>query len=695
MRRSLAAMAVVVGLVAAGCTVDPGIDLAEQANPPADATPTPSAEDPIPTPTPTPDASGGTPEPADRTRPVPGEAASAELLTDLGEFDRVDCASFDLADLATGPPPSCGLFTVPETWEDPDADATVTIPVVVFDATGTALDDPVVYLEGGPGGHAVETIAFSYDVLVAPYRDTRDVIIYDQRGAGLSNPSLQCDEALELARDLLDEDVDEDELTERDTAAETACRDRLLDDGVDLTSYHSVASAHDLEAMRLALGYGPWNVLGISYGTRLGQTYVRMYPDAARALVLDSILPVAADTASVFTPNAARAFEALFDACEALADCARTYADLRNRFFALVDALDADPVGAPATDNLTGQTYPLVVVDGESLLQITFGALYSPVLFAAIPQLVAELEEGTTDLLSSFLSIEVTNLGFTSVGMLISVECHEEISFGDPADIETALTGDPYYDRFADSANARPFYETCERWPAGSAPAVENEPVTSDVPTLLMGGALDPITPPSAIDDVAEGFSRSFGVRFRWEGHGPGADECGSSIIREFFDAPTSAPSAQCADAEPPVFVRRPVGELTLEPVVVSGAGLATLETLAPVEWDNQGLGVWARSDSLADPSLLAQFAFPFAIDREATLELTLSSFGVDGEPRPRTPLTTPDGQTYDRWRVEAPGATWDIAIGDDTVIAVAAYPDEIDEVVSTLAPVYDAASTS
>jgi pimeloyl-ACP methyl ester carboxylesterase len=683
-------MVVIVGLVVLGCTVDPGIDFSESATPSAGVTPTPSTE----APTPTPDGTGDTSETIDPTRPSAGEAATAELLTALADVDRVDCASFDLTDLATGPPPSCALLTVPQTWEDRGADVTVTIPVVVFGATGTAVEDPVVYLEGGPGGHAVETIEFSYDVLVAPYRDTRDVIIYDQRGAGMSTPSLQCDEALELARDLLDERLEEDELARRDAAAETACRDRLLGDGVDLTSYHSVASAHDLEAMRLALGYGQWNVLGISYGSRLGQTYVRMYPEAVRALVLDSIVPVAADTASIFTPNAARAFEALFAACEALDNCARTHVDLRERFFALVDALDAEPVGAPATDNLTGQTYPLVVVDGESLLQITFGALYSPVLFAAIPQLVAELEEGTTDLLSSFLSIEVTNLGFASVGMLISVECHEEISFGDPADIETALTGDPYYDRFADSANARPFYETCERWPAGSAPAIENQPVTSNVPTLLMGGELDPITPPSAIDDVAGGFSRSFSVRFRWEGHGPGADECGSEIIREFFDTPTAAPSSQCADADPPVFVRRPVGDLTLEPAVVSGAGLATLETLAPVEWDNQGLGVWARSDSLADPSLLAQFAFPFAIDRQATLGLILSSFGVEGEPRPQPPLTTPDGQTYERWRVEAPGATWDIAASNDTVIAVAAYPDEIDAVVAELAPLYDAAST-
>lgn len=693
MRRPLAAVAVIVGLVAASCTVDPDIDVSESANTPAAVTPTPPAEDP--TPTPTPDENGQTPDPEEPARPLPGEAATPEMLRALAGFDRVDCASFDLGDLATGPPPACGLLTVPQTWEDPAADGSVTIPVVVFGATGPALEDPVVYLEGGPGGHAVETIEYSYEGLVAPYRDTRDVIIYDQRGAGLSTPSLQCDEALELARDLLDEDLDEDEVTERDLAAETACRDRLLDDGIDLTDYHSVASGHDLEAMRLALDYGPWNVLGISYGTRLGQTYVRMYPEAVRALVLDSIVPVAADTASIFTPNAARAFEALFTACEALDDCARTHADLRERFFALVDALDAEPVGASATDNLTGQTYPLVVVDGDSLLQLAFGALYSPVLFAAIPQLVAELENGTTELLSSFLSVEVTNLGFVSVGMLISVECHEEISFGDPADIDTTLTGNPYYDRFADSANGRPFYETCERWPAGSAPEIENEPVTSDVPTLLMGGEMDPITPPSAIDDVSGGFSRSFSVRFRWEGHGPGTEECGSSIIREFFDTPTSAPSSQCADEDPPVFVRRPVGDLDLDPAVVSGAGLATLETLAPVEWDNQGLGVWARSDSLADPSLLAQFAFPFAIDRQATLELMLASFGVDGEPRRLPALTTPDGQSYERWRVEATAATWDIAISDDTVIAVAAYPDEIDAVVSALARVYEAASTS
>lgn len=698
----LIAVAAALAVTAVSCTVDPEIDRFESAEgpgfePDTDPTPTPTATPGTPDPSPTP-SPGATPEPTptgdEPQRPEPGQPATTETLRSLSRFDTDQCSALGLDAALPAPAPTCGWLSVPESW-DQAGSMQVEIPVAIFEATGSNLAPPLVYLEGGPGGHALETVAFSYDTLVAPYRDSRDVIVYDQRGAGYSQPSLQCDEVLDLAFDLLDEDLDEDEIRRRQNDAETTCRDRLVDDGVDLTAYHSVASAHDLEALRLALGYGIWDLLGISYGTRLAQTYVRMYGDSVRALVLDSILPVAADPPASFAPNAERAFEALFELCEQSEDCADAHPDLAERYFATVDRLDDDPAVVVATDNLTGTTYTDVVVGGDALLQLTFGALYSPVLYASVPQMVAELERGETELLSRLVSVDVTNVGFLSFGMLLSVSCHEEIAFADPAAVTAALPDHPYYDRFAESANALWYFDTCDLWEAGAAPAEENEPVTSDVPTLLMAGALDPITPPGAIAEVAPGFGRAVSVIFPFGGHAPAAGACGAEVVLAFLTEPTSTPEVDCVGADPPAFVPRPAGPLTLEEVEVSGGGLATLHSLAPVEWEEQGLGVWARSDSLGDPTLLAQFAFGISVDADATFELVVDSFGIGGDPVEQPPLTTTSGTMFRRWRVDDGDAAWDVSIGDDIVIVVAAYADDLDAVLDELADVYESATVT
>ncbi|TVR87244.1 MAG: alpha/beta fold hydrolase [Saprospirales bacterium] len=57
--------------------------------------------------------------------------------------------------------------------------------------------------------------------------------------------------------------------------------------GVDLNHYNNRTIVQDLEDLRKSLGVEEWNLLGISYGTRLAQTYMRDYPEGLRSVVLD------------------------------------------------------------------------------------------------------------------------------------------------------------------------------------------------------------------------------------------------------------------------------------------------------------------------------------------------------------------------------------------------------------------------
>ena len=113
----------------------------------------------------------------------------------------------------------------------------------------------------------------------------------------------------------------------------------------------------------------------MSYGTRLAQTHLRQYPDSVRAVVLDSIVPVEADLWTNVAPEAQGAFEQLFAGCAADPACAEAHPDLEERFFALLDRLDGQPVEVEFDDLLAGTTVP-AVVDGDDLMGLVFSALY-------------------------------------------------------------------------------------------------------------------------------------------------------------------------------------------------------------------------------------------------------------------------------------------------------------------------------
>jgi pimeloyl-ACP methyl ester carboxylesterase len=143
---------------------------------------------------------------------------------------------------------------------------------------------------GGPGGHAIESVVLSFDMF-APFVENRDLIVFDQRGTGFSQPSLNCQELTDLVYDLIDENLSIEEIEDRQIEAVKQCRDRITREGINLSLYNSAQSAADLNDLRMALDYESWNILGISYGTRLALTAMRDFPDGIRSVILDSVYP--------------------------------------------------------------------------------------------------------------------------------------------------------------------------------------------------------------------------------------------------------------------------------------------------------------------------------------------------------------------------------------------------------------------
>jgi pimeloyl-ACP methyl ester carboxylesterase len=558
---------------------------------------------------------GGDEEPATGTPTTEGDATTEQAQS--GEIaSLVDGLVVD-ATFAEGPcqfteptgtEPRCGTVTVPLDWET--GEGTMTLAVAVFPSTADApADDPVAYLEGGPGGHSLDTVQFIGPDLVEPLAARGDVVFFDQRGVGLSEPALACDEVTTLQRELEDDpDVSEAESDTRFAEALQQCSERITESGVDLAQFTSVNNAHDVEAIRVALGYDRWNLLGISYGTRLGLEVLRQHPDHVRSVVLDSVLPPQADGVVENPATFLDSFQAVVDTCAAEPACA-AQGDLGERLGAVIADLEAEPVEIEIQNIMTGET-DTIFADGFTLLGIVTQALYSPSWFTDLPELVTELEAGGTASLVTFLSQIRSTEAYLSDGMFYATVCNEEVPFSDRAEAEAAVPDDPFdlteSDTFDFASNVGPnAFDTCEAFGSTPAGSSAGEAVESDVPTLLMTGSFDPVTPPAFAEMAAATLTNSSLVVAPKGSHGISPTECGMSIVTSFLDDPDGPADGSCLESETFSFVADPSPEAPeLVEFTYTEAG-ATFSGVRPEGWRDGGSGDFYRNESFLDTAQL------------------------------------------------------------------------------------------
>jgi len=253
------------------------------------------------------------------------------------QFTSVECQF----EVPSGREVECGFLEVPEKRSNPSG-ATIRLAVAIFRSeSANPAPDPIVYLDGGPGGHSLEAIPFSFEAGFSPFLEQRDFVMFDQRGVGFSEPGLFCPEYLDELTDIADEDISSDESASREIASLLECRSRLLDDNdVDLTAYNTAESAADVADLRVTLGYADWNLYGISYGTRLALGVMRDHPQGVRSVILDSTLPPEADLMTEGPANFARALRVLFTGCSSDPNCAGAYPGFEQRLLDRVAALE-------------------------------------------------------------------------------------------------------------------------------------------------------------------------------------------------------------------------------------------------------------------------------------------------------------------------------------------------------------------
>lgn len=425
----------------------------------------------------------------------------------------------------------CGYVTVPADHAEPD-NGTIRLAVAVVHSPNPQ-PDPVLFLAGGPGDGAVmraPLTAVNYGELLK----TRDLIIFDQRGAGLSQPTLDCPQIESL---LLANRAEFDAMLEE----VGACSHETTIEISDTSVFNTQQSASDVPLLIFALGYQSANLLGISYGTRLGLTVLNEHPTLIRSAVLDSVTPLQINVYEHLPNGLDRAIGEVENLCQQDLACRLAYPNIRERFYGLYDTLEAQPVRIQVDEQQTQHQ-----ITGALLSQYVLMSLYQRETASALPSTLSELQASDYDPVLDWLNSMSRNAGGRGVGMLFAVMCADQ---GSRTSSERVQALDAQYHPALSPDFA--LYglggaALCQAWGGSYATPGQDRPAVSDVPTLLLSGQFDPVTPPAWAHLASETLSNSIVVELANTGHGVTATQCGLELAVAYFNDPTRSLASVC-----------------------------------------------------------------------------------------------------------------------------------------------------
>jgi pimeloyl-ACP methyl ester carboxylesterase len=288
-------------------------------------------------------------------------------------------------------PFQCATVEVPTDYDNPHG-PTTTIALTRLPAgdpahkVGTLFTNP-----GGPGEQ----------IYTPEVRAKFDILGFDPRGVSRSDPATCYPTAAEESEALAN--VPAFPVTAKEErrfivdAAKQAlsCRTTSPD---RLAHYSTANVARDMDLLRQAVGDEKLSYVGYSYGTYLGATYAKLFPNKVRALVLDGTLSPEWYSGSNGDPNpvgvrlkqgegAYDTYEQFLSECKkAAANCAlNQLGDPRTVVESTLERLKTRPVVVALPDGSTlTVTYAVAVA-------MTFSNLYDPIGYPALAQTWAQL----------------------------------------------------------------------------------------------------------------------------------------------------------------------------------------------------------------------------------------------------------------------------------------------------------------
>ena len=440
----------------------------------------------------------------------------------------------------------CAMVSVPEDHANAQNGKTITIHVAILPSLARRAEpDPVYFFAGGPG-QAASDIGRIVSAL-GDLRKHRDIVLVDQRGTGKSK-TLTCVEnthskdsrtdPLVQTLSATDADIERDRLRCLATLKGNPALHRT-DDYID-----------DLEAVRKALGQQKINVWGGSYGSRVALRYMKRYPSSIRTAVLDGVAPTALHLPDDALQTSEAELRSVLSECAASAGCNKAYPNTLATFDSLLAKLKATPVRTPIAHPGTGVMIDATISD-RTLVSLLWPLLYQPEATRMVPSLIGQAAGGNFAPLAATATASSVPSENLAGALRLAVMCAEDMLGRTPAP-------NPRFD-----AITQLFYSACKDFPHGKVAPEFFEPTTSDIPTLLLSGSRDPVTPPSQAILAAKTLSQQKQIVVNGMGHIVSVHPCVRRILSKFVDAgvvPTNPDACEADLTSPmPLFYASPL----------------------------------------------------------------------------------------------------------------------------------------
>jgi pimeloyl-ACP methyl ester carboxylesterase len=384
----------------------------------------------------------------------------------------------------------------------PEISGAFRLPVVILkDETASRRDDPIVYLQGGPGaGARLHREGIKEWLSWMRYAGLgRDIILIDTRGTGRSSPALVCAEYNRTNQKMLRENISLSDELASGFAVTGACFEAALarNPALDYRYFSTGQSASDIRALMQELDYSEWNILGVSYGTRLALeiSYQEMRnPQSVKlkSMVLDSIYPAGFGGVQTWPQVLDEAMHKFFNGCAAMPECVSALDDsgasLVQLFMNTLNTLRESPMELTIR-RWDGEAPVTLSLNDHRFLSAAFAATYNPrdwlKIAEAIDGVAMHRQESVKPLIEPFInqsmSGDFNSLTFTAVDCADNPVMSELDYLG--------IVGQ--YPLLQEYTRDQWRYQLCHRLPA-ETPLNRHQP---DVPTLILAGALDPVTP--------------------------------------------------------------------------------------------------------------------------------------------------------------------------------------------------------
>ncbi|MEM6697940.1 MAG: alpha/beta hydrolase [Bacteroidota bacterium] len=397
-----------------------------------------------------------------------------------------------------------GTFDIPENRNNPNS-ATISIEFVKLKSTNPNPQAPLFYLEGGPGSSCTWQVENGYylDGWI-PYLAIGDVVLVDQRGTGKgSNRTLYISKK-GISDGIL---VNQENMVAHYQAINEKALAAYEKRGVDLEGYTSVENANDFNELRQALGYDKISIMGFSYGTHLGQTYLKYHGETVENAVLIGVeglnhtykLPSAMDTH----------FRKIALLSNADPNVNKEVPDLLALYERVIRKLEAAPVEVKVKNPLQLPVKVKVGAFGLNIMmRFDIGDASDIPVF---PRLLYSIDQGDYSVLTWFVQKRIRNF-YGTQGMSTTMDAASGATASRLQQIaEEEKTS--YFDSFILN------FGMGTDWPKIDLGDKFRQPLITDVRTLFLSGTLDFNTPPHQAEEVRWGFPNSHHIIVKNAGH--------------------------------------------------------------------------------------------------------------------------------------------------------------------------------